>query len=185
MDELEEDILEMGQEDHSALQKLGTAAWALDAEIALLESDIAAKKKALRKLLERDLVESMGAAALAEFGFTTPSGSKARMCTETKVRGSLRYAPDQEEAVAFLESTGFKGGVKTNVSIDLTEEERSDLERMCDNINRATGKHTNVTRQVNPQTLMAYGREKLKYDPTWDYEKVGLTAITSVKFTTR
>lgn len=48
-----------------------------------------------------------------------------------------------------------------------------------------TGKHPHLSRSINAQTLMAFVRQKLKEDPTFDYERVGITAYPQAKFTKR
>lgn len=181
---LEEDVEAMGT-DTRTLQQLGEEAYELDLSITALEAEAKAKKKALNKLLEKAIPEAMTEQGLGEFGFATPDGGNARLSTFVKVVGSLRYAPDQEEAVTYLEASGFTGGVKTVVSVDFTEGEREAAETLTEAILHTSGREAMVARDLNAQTLMAFARKKLKDEPEWDYAKVGLTAMPMAKFTRR
>ena len=181
---LEEDVAAMGQ-DTRGLQELGEEAWQLDQSIQALDAEVKAKKKALTELLEKKIPEAMTEQALGEFGFTTPDGGRARLETHVKVVGSLRYAPDQEAAVKFLEESGFTGGVKTVVSVDFTEGEREAAETLSESILHISGREPIVGRELNAQTLMAFARKKLKDEPEWDYSKVGITALPMARFSRR
>lgn len=187
--ELEQDIAEVEEQAEKLsleeLTALGIEAWEIDKEITELEQTLKDRKSDLKKIMERTLPEALMVAGLSEFGFETPAGTRARMMTETKVLGTLRNAPDQEAAIKYLEASGFEGAVKTNVSIDLTEEEREQLEKVMDDIGSVTGKYPNAVRNINAGTLAAFGRQKLKDDPTWDFAKVGLNAYPNTKFTAR
>jgi len=183
MQDLQEDIEEATPTD--ILRELGKKAFLLDAAISELTADAAARKKALTTLLEKEIPEAMTEAGLGEFGFETPEGGNARMTAGVKVVGSLSKAPDQEAAIRYLEETGFEGVVKTALTVDLTEEERGKMEDMMSAIKGATNKYPHAERKLSPATLAAFGRQKIAEDPTWDFEKVGLTAIRAAKFTKR
>ena len=170
--------------DAATLEAMGLAAWELEQRIAGLEDQVKAEKKALREMLERTIPEAMHVHGVKEFGFDTPDGMFARLSNSIRVVGSLRYAPDIEEAVAYLEASGLVGAVKTVISVDFTEAEKEDAEAFADRLLQMSNRHMNIDRDLNPSTLRSFVTGKLKEDPTWDYEKVGMTAQPIAKITT-
>lgn len=183
--QMEADADEREPSDTAKLSELGTKAYILDHEISEMEGIVKEKKRELTRYLERLIPEAMAEQSLPEFGFETPFGTVARLAVAVKVVGSLRNAEDQDAAVAYLEASGFEGGVKTTLSLDYTEEEREEAYKLLNDLTTTTGKHPHIDRVIHPQTLAAFAREKIAEDPSWDYRRVGLTALTTAKFTRR
>lgn len=182
-EEMAADAATMG-ENTTTLEALGLEALEVDAEIARLNEELDVKKKALRDLLERKIPEAMNIQGLPEFGFEAPTGGTARLKLDIKVVGTIANVEDMDDAVAYLEESGFTGGVKTTIAVDFTEAEKEAAMEMMDNLS-TSGKHVNISRGINPATLRSFARRAIAADPAWDFERVGLTALTAAKFTKR
>lgn len=168
--------------DGTKLPELGKAALELEAEIKQAEERAKELKKELEALTRYVIPNALTEAGVDEFGFDH-EGGRARMKLDVKVVGSLSRAVDEEEAVRYLEANGFSGAVKSVVSLDFTEQERELAETVMERLLQWGEPH--MARKIAPQTLMAFVRAKLKEDPSFDFEKVGMTAFTEAKFTVR
>ena len=162
------------------LTELGTKALSLEEEITALEDAAKAKKKDLEKIMRYAIPQELAKIGIDEFGV-----GDARIKMETKVVGTLRNAPDEDDAVAYLEASGLAGAVRSVIELDFTEGEREMAENLMPQLTELTGRHPHLSRSINAQTLMAFVRQKLKEDPTFDYERVGITAYPQAKFTKR
>ncbi len=167
--------------DTSRVEAAIARALALEEEIADGEEKVKALKKDLEGIMGSMLPQLMQQAGVVEFG--TADGSRIKL--GPKAYGSLRQAPNEEEAVAYLEANGFEGGVLTKLVMDFTESEREAAAEAAKNLSEATHKQATLGRQINAQTLMAFCREKVAEDPTFDAAKVGVTVFTAAKFTKR
>lgn len=174
----------LAEYDGVGLRDLGTKALEIETEIETLELTLKALKKDLEKIMRYAIPQALSVAGIDEFG-VTHDGGEARIKMEIKVVGTLRNAPDEDAAVAYLEASGLAGAVKSVIELDFTEGEREVAESLLPQLTELTGKYPNLSRSINPQTLMAFVRQKLKEDPTWDYEKVGISAFPQAKFTKR
>lgn len=171
--------------DTSTIEEVALDAWNITQRIEEFEAEVEAEKKNLRKITEKKLPALMNEQGIPEFGFETPDGKWTRMKIETRVVGSLNQAPDIEEAVAYLESSGLEGGVKTSVSVDFTESEKEEAKNFSKGLSSITNRAPNIARTLNAATLRSFVTNKLKEDPTWDYEKVGMFASPIIKITSK
>lgn len=169
--------------DHT-LTDLGTKALELELEIEALEAQAEGMRKDLDKIMRYAIPQAMAQVGIDEFG-VAHDGGEARIKMEMKVVGTLRNAPDEEAAVAYLEASGLPGVVKSIIELDFNENERDMADSLIPQLAALTGKSPQLMRSINAQTLMAFVRQKLKEDPTFDYEKVGITAFPKAKFTKR
>jgi hypothetical protein len=170
--------------DGKTLRELGAQALELDIEIKELEAQAKAKRKTLDKLFKFAVPAALTAADIDEFSFKHEDG-EARIKMEVKVVGTLRNAPDEDAAVEYLEASGLSGVVRSKIELDYAEDEREQAEDILEQLEAVTGKHPFISRSISPQTLMAFVRQKLAEDPTFDFEKVGCSAFPMAKFTKR
>lgn len=185
IDQMEADAALASEENVGKnLQELGRDALALENEIAALEGAAREKKKKLERIMRYSIPKELAQIGIDEFGVEVDGGT-ARIKMDTKVVGSLRNAPDEEEAVLYLEAEGLAGVVRSEVTMDFPEDERDKASHLAALIKGATNREPFVKRDINAQTLMAFVRAKLKEDPTFDYAKVGITAFPQAKFTKR
>lgn len=186
IDQMEADAKAAAEEyDGSDLTALGERAWTLEIQIAEAEASVKALKKDLEKIMRYAIPQALTAAGVDEFGFDNANGDRCRIGMEMKVVGSLRQAPDEDAAVHYLEDSGLAGVIRKSVSLDFAEDEAEEAENLVVAIEGITGRYPQLTRTIHPSTLAAFVREKLREDPTWDYEKVGFTAFPQAKFTKR
>jgi hypothetical protein len=185
MDEMEADVEEAASEfDGVGLTELGQKALEIEEQISVLGGQVTGLKKSLERIMQYAIPEALSVAGIDEFGFATATGN-ARVRMATRVLGTLRSAPDEDAAVAYLEEEGFSGAIKSVLQVDFTEGERDQADAMAQQIQELNDKYPTVTRVIHPQTLMAFVRAKLTDDPSFDYEKVGATAVPMSKFTQR
>lgn len=166
------------------LTALGNQALDLENMIEEREAQVKVLKKELEKIMRYAIPQSLAEIGIDEFG-VAHDGGEARIKMEIKVVGSLRNAPDEDEAVTYLEAQGLAGVVRSVIALDFTEDERDMADQLLPKLEELTGKHPHLSRSINAQTLMAFVRQKLKEDPTFDYEKVGITAYPQARFTKR
>lgn len=182
---MEEDAALAAEEAGGAdLTELGKRALALEKQIKGYENDAKRLKKELERMMRYSIPDAFRVAGVSEFGFVH-EGGKARMSTGTKVVGSLTRADDKDAAIEYLEANGLKGAIKTKLAMQFDKDEEEEVEKTVKLLTQTSNRHVDVERGIHPQTLVAFVREKLKEDPTFDYEKVGCTAITEAKFTLR
>jgi hypothetical protein len=179
------DDLAPSEEDAVGLGELGQLALDCEVRIKALQDQVKTETAYLNRVMTHLIPAMMAEIGLDEFGFNTEDGGRARLMLGTVLQGSLRYAPDEAEAVRYLEENGFPGGVLTEMSVSFTEDERGEIEVLMDNIKDNTGKSAHVERKINPSTLKAFVRSQLEADPTWDYEKVGIKAWQASTFSQR
>jgi hypothetical protein len=185
MDGMEEDAVQAANDyDGVGLTELGQKALEIMTEISDLEAQADAKKKNYERIMRYAIPEALAVAGISEFGFATGTGN-ARVKMATKVLGSLSKSPNEDEAVAYLEEQGFSGAIKSVLQVDFTEDERDQADAMAQQIHELNDRYPTVARVIHPQTLMAFVRAKLVDDPSFDYEKVGTTAVPMAKFTQR
>ena len=183
--EAEADAAEVAENaDTSRLTNLGLEALDIEAKIAYHEDVVKGAKKRLEEIMRHDVPKALAVAGVQGFIFDVPNGGKASIIKEMKVKGTLNNAPDQEEALKYLTESGLPGGPKTTLSIDFAEGEEELADILTLDV-AAHGKEAVVVRTINAQSLMAFARLKLEEDPSWDYEKVGLSAWPQAKFTKR
>lgn len=156
----------------------------LDIRIADMEEEVASLKK-LREVLVRTRIPN-GLRAMGTTKTTVMSGNvEYEVQTTYKAFGSLAYAPDIEEAVAYLVEKGMGEGLISKAEVDFTQDELADpdlVARLNEGL-AALGKDVNWTRNINPQTLMALVRRKVEKDPSFDAKKVGITLVREAKVT--
>jgi hypothetical protein len=167
-----------------SLTELGRQALDLENMIEEREQSTKVLKKELEKIMRFAIPEALAQIGIDEFG-VSHDGGEARIKMETKVVGSLRNAPDENAAVAYLEASGLSGVVRSVIELDFAEEERELADQIMPQLEALTGKHPHLSRSINAQTLMAFVRQKLKEDPTFDYERCGITAYPQARFTKR
>jgi len=167
------------------LTDLGIAAYELELAITEAEAGVKQMKKSLEKIMRYAIPNALTEAGIPEFGFETPDGRKPRVVMDTKVAGSLRQAPDEEAAVAYLEACGFEGGIKSVIQIDFTEDEREAAQDLMGRIEELAHKYPHMSRSVHPKTLASFARDAAKLNPDFDFKKVGLVAFPQAKFSRR
>jgi hypothetical protein len=166
------------------LTELGKQALDLESMIEERENQLTVLKKELEKIMRYAIPQALAEVGIDEFG-VTHDGGVARIKLETKVVGSLRNAPDEDAAVVYLEANGLSGVVRSVIELSFAEEERDVADQLLPQLEALTGKHPHLSRSINAQTLMAFVRQKLKEDPTFDYERCGITAYPQARFTKR
>lgn len=186
LDDMEADAAAALEEyDGEKIDTIAKKAHAVDAEIRDLEHQVAQKKRELKVLMEHVLPLRMNEIGIPEIGVKLDDGSSARIVLETKIVGSLSGAADQDKAVAYLEQEGFSAAVKTILSSEFSEDERDKAWQALKICEEDLGRTFSLKREINPQTLMAFGRRRLKENPAFDFELVGLRAWPQCKFTKR
>jgi hypothetical protein len=186
-----DEILEQMEEDADAAfagvrtREIAEEAHALVGEIEALEEKLATSQKALEGLMKGVLPRRMIADGITAIDWKDEDGNEIRLTLEDKVVGSLNYAEDEDAAVAYLEAEGFSGVTKTVLSTEFSEEEREKAYQTLEIVQRDIGRQFHIKRTVNPQTLMAFGRARIKENPQFDFKRVGLQYWPQTKFTKR
>lgn len=152
-----------------------------EAEIERLEEALAAEKKKLTDILERELPEYMS--KIRSKGLDLENG--ARVVVTTQGRGSLNRAPDIEEAVGYLEKNGLKGGVTTDITVKFSADEAEKARACISGLSAPQDRAVEVKRGINAQTLKAWVLRRIQTDPEFDAEKVGIHVYRAAKFTKR
>lgn len=171
------------KEDTASILDLAKEAVDLRLAIDTIEADAKIKKKRLTALLEQDIPLKMN--EIGSIGLDLMVGNHTvNLGLQYKVRGSINYAPDLEEAVAYLVKAGFDGSILTKASVDFTEGELDDkkvaaLKKM---FSTKFDKDIHLDRNINAQTLMAFVRTKLD-DTDFDPKVVGATVMREAKLT--
>ena len=186
IDQMEAEAAAAAEEfDGAMLEDLGQQAWQLEIDIAAAEAETKGLKKRREKIMKYGIPQALAVAGVDEFGFDNAEGNRCRIAMETKVVGTLSNAEDEDVAVAYLEESGLAGVIRKQVALDFVEDESEAAENLVVAIEGVTGRYPQLTRTIHPSTLASFVRQKLKEDPTWDYEKVGFTAFPQAKFTKR
>lgn len=183
IDEMEADARENASQpvDATKIEDQIERALRIEDEIAALEEEIKAKKKDLKTLMENTLPEFMTELGLSEFGVD----SGARVKLSLGGYGSLRYAPDRDAAIAYLEENGLKGAVTTEISVKFTEEEREAARTLAETLTVSNDKAVSIKRDINPSTLRAYALRRKAEDPHFDPGIIGMTVFTTAALTRR
>lgn len=143
----------------------------LDAEEATAKADEELKA---RKETERKLREETIPGMFAELGVEklTLSDGSTFSCTQ-EVYAAIP-APRREEAYSWLEENGFGGLIKTNVEIPFGKGElelaRELLDRLATELGVTNG---TILREVHPQTLKAFLKERLAAEAESAIEEEG------------
>lgn len=143
----------------------------LEAEEATAKADeeLKAKKETERKLRE-ETIPSM----FAELGVEklTLSDGSTFSCTQ-EVYAAIP-APRREEAYSWLEENGFGGLIKTNVEIPFGKGELELARELLDKLATELGvTNGTILREVHPQTLKAFLKERLAAEAESAIEEEG------------
>jgi hypothetical protein len=185
-DETRKDMLEEAEadqpKDESLVEKVEKAV-DLKSRIEETEAELKKMKKDLERV-QRDELPNL----LSEIGvvdLTVQVGNRhVTIEMDHKFFGSISKAPSIDEALSYLDEHGFDGEVKTNASVDLRRSEAEDEEtvtRIREALEREAGKDVHLERKVHPQTLMAFAREKVADDPSFDAGKIGIDIVRQAK----
>lgn len=189
LEQMEEDAA-AALERHADTKTLDLMAQAirLQDEIEDMQRSLKDKSKELRDIMEHTLPARAQELGMPELSFTKPDKTTVRFVQEVRIVGSLNSAPDQEEAVKYLEAEGFQGAIQTYVMSAFTEQERDIAKALQERTGQILSEHqlpdrdVILKREINAQTLMAFGRARSADNPDFDFEKVGLFAHTRMKF---
>jgi hypothetical protein len=144
------------------------------AEIKRRREAMAAEDKALATELD-GLVRRAIPELLAEVGTTVWKVEDAEVEIKGRVGGTFAKAPNEVEGVKYLRDNDFPGPIKTVLMVEFSEEERTICDAVARSIVGATGKNAEYARNINPQTLAKWGRDRLSEGLPLDFAKVGLT----------
>ena len=185
IDDMEKDAAEaaaaIAEFGDQTLTELGILALTLGDQIDHFEEERKVLSKRLDRLMRYAIPERLKVLGVDEYGFEH-EGGKARIVLDLAVFASLNKAPDLDEAVAYLEANGLSGVVKTVVSVPFLEDQREEAEALAQML-EAAGIHPEIAKSIHASTLRAFIANKLKDDPSFDYEKVGATVFPQAKFT--
>lgn len=150
----------------------------LDRDIETLDETLKEKKARREQLLRHEVPGLMSEIGIAQATIDV-GNALVDVRVDVKVFGTLRSAPDQDDAVAYLEENGFEGGVLTRASIDFKEEEMTDEVRRSLEGVVAQGyeKDVHFARELNPSTLRAFVRQAIAENPSFDPSRVGATVV--------
>jgi hypothetical protein len=186
-----DELLEQMEEDADAAfagirtREIAEKAHALVGDIEAMEEQLSVMKKELEKLMTGVLPRRMIADGISAIDWKDENGNEIRLMLEDKVVGSLNYAEDEDAAIAYLEAEGFSGVTKTVLSTEFAEEERDKAYQALEVVQKDIGRQFYLKRVINPQSLMAFGRARIKENPNFDFKLVGLNYWPQTKFTKR
>lgn len=158
--------------------KLARAAVDLSRTIVELETSLSEATKRYNSLRHVDIPDAMSEAGLESFKL--PSGEE--VTTDDFVSGSLPKDPEKRDvAIALLEQYGGAGLIKTEVSLKFSKAEHDRAVKLATQLQKR-GLPAEVASSVHAQSLMAFGRERLRNGENTDWEKLGLFAGRIAKF---
>lgn len=171
-----------------SIREVIEAARALELEVEAAELALKGKKSELAKLKQRVLPKMLDLIGTNTFTFELEDGTEVGIAKEFKVSGTLsKAAKGVEDAIAYLQEEGLKDSVKTVLSMeflttegDLADKAEADIKALGNG-----GREVVRVQTIAPATLASFGRQRKKQNPKFDFERVGLTAFTQVKFTSK
>lgn len=166
--------------DNFNLPQIGSELYDLHRQVKEAEERIKELKRQIETIEVKVIPDRLAALGITYFGFTTPDGDEKKISVGVEVQGSLSRAPDIEAAIKLLEEGGLSGGVKTILSIDFTEDQRSEAEEWADRL-RSDTHDVHVERKLNAGTLKAFGRRMAEKNDGFDLEAVGLSSWRRAK----
>lgn len=181
LDQMEADADAKTAEPNAALEEAVGLALEIEEKIYDLTARLKVHKKSLDQMMTITLPQLMQEAGVPEFG--TEGGARIKLGPSGY--GSLGYAPDEEAAVAYLDSKGFTNALKSTVTVDFTESEREDADKLLETLREHFEKFGSLKRNIHAGTLKAFCLEQMAEDPTFDPSILGITIISQAKFTKR
>jgi hypothetical protein len=144
-----------------------------DVETARLKSE-------LEKLVQHQMPD-----LFAQLGTTVWETDGIPVKLTTKVKGTIRNAPDEARAVDYLRANDFDGAIQTKLSIDFPDADRAiavaTAKALAESLNRDVG----VAIDVNASSLAAWARARLAGGEPVELKTVGLSAWREAALTVK
>jgi hypothetical protein len=159
----------------------------LESEIMIMEAALALKQKELNRVKTTLVPDALKKANTASF--TIADGPYAGViCTIADfVSGSLPKEEDGEakptrrdKAIKWLEENDGASLIKDTITIGFTKSQHNQALALVDDLKKQ-GHEAVFKSDVHPQSLMAYGRERLREGEELDAEALGLFVGTASK----
>ena len=137
-------------------------------EIETLEEALSSKKMFLKNLISETIPSYMDALGCASF-----ETADFEVSVKSDVKGTLPKGANHQRAIDWLNEHGGGEIIKTQIVIPF---DKSQHNIACDLAGELEGKGYNATlgSTVHPQTLAAWGRERLKSGESFEPEIIGL-----------
>jgi hypothetical protein len=149
-----------------------TRAKFLKSRIIALTAEAEALSAEHQRLVRREILALMDEAGTGGV-WSTPDVATVEVKTE--VGGTMSKAEDPEAAVAYLREHDFGNALKTTLTVEFTEEERAVADALAKAIQSGTGKEAEIARAVNPQTLAAWARARIRAGTPTNLKILGLS----------
>jgi hypothetical protein len=185
--DMERAAASIGSYDNISISEVGAVisqyiaeAQAIEIKIAEHDAATTALKRQLKTIMEERLPLLLDRIGLPEIGIDV-EGRRVRIALDFNVFGSISKCPDFGKAVAHLRETGFGGKVITTISLDFTEDQDDEKNKVLEAIS-AEGAEPNITADVNSATLRAHVRQCLMDGAPIDLAAIGCTVVRAAKF---
>jgi hypothetical protein len=173
-DEFAEDLAGPDVEALKGLTKLAEQAMKAAKVVEDKEAELKSAKNTLHHLTMKVIPDALAAAGVSTF--TTLKAPFLKITTKEYIHGTLpKEAEARERALAWLENNDAADIIKNQIAVDLGKGEDNMAKAVKSALDEMEIDYS-VKKDVHPQTLAAFARERLRNGEEVDLETLGLFA---------